>query len=243
MTQILSASIREQITYRLVSESRLQETLGVVHPSAVLGIFPPGDAEFAKQSIREFKGQGELKEPLQRQQLDVNDIFDSSHITEHVRYAPAEGYRFSRPAQSVWYCGFPSETSVGEVAYHRWEALKEQGVSEASVEYYELIAVVSGTFCDLRPEVDRATPPELHQDSGLAYSLGQELADRVRQAKLDGIIFESVRCPPGTCIALFNLDLIRPVRLGARWTISWRGGPKYTAERKQELPSWLSPIP
>lgn len=239
MTKVLPVDIHREVAYRLVSPERLRAALGLGFPEEAFGVTLQDNTEFLEQTINALQEMEPFTPPIPKHGFDTTDLLDQPQIVELLRHAPEEGHRFSREHETVWYSGYPPETSVEEVAYHMWNELQAQNEFEESVEYHELIAEVSGTFCDLRPRPDCTMPPELHPDPQTAYPAGQVFADRVRDAGLDGIIYESVRHPSGTCIAVFNLGLIAPVRLGASWTITWRKGSKHKTDRSEEVPSWL----
>ncbi|MEO7190759.1 MAG: RES family NAD+ phosphorylase [Vicinamibacterales bacterium] len=129
------------------------------------------------------------------------------------------GSRFSGPDRGVWYAAFEIETAQAEVVFHKSIELAEIGVSDESVTYDEYLADFAGAFHDLRgASAFRGclSPTSYVQSQALAATL------LVRGAL--GVVYPSVRLPPGNCLACFRPALVGHVRRGRTLRFSWHGG-------------------
>jgi hypothetical protein len=141
------------------------------------------------------------------------------------------GNRFNDENRGAWYCGFTVETSLGEVSYHLTRELEAIGRFENVTDYAELLADFHGPFHDLRG-VDRSSEPALSDDTGVAYSAGQALANRLRiEAASNGVVYPSARHAGGVCLVAFRPDLVQNLRQGGIWRLEWQGAPTPTMTR------------
>jgi len=85
--------------------------------------------------------------------------------------------------------------------------------------------VVRGTARNIDP-----TPDYLGDDPAKAYPRGQLLAGQLRSEGSLGIIYPSVRHVTGTCLVAFHPHSVQNVRFGARWKMTWNGGPEPVIE-------------
>jgi len=76
-------------------------------------------------------------------------------------YTRPGGNRFNGEDRGAWYCGFETETALGEVSYHLTRELEAVGRFENTTDYGELIADFLGPFHDLRG-ADRTAEAALH---------------------------------------------------------------------------------
>ena len=133
------------------------------------------------------------------------------------------GNRFNGEGRGAWYCGFRVETSIAEVSYHLTRELHAIGRFENTTDYAELMADFVGPFHDLR-EADPASEPALHPNPEIGYRAGQALARRLRaEAASNGVVYQSVRDPSGTCLVAFRPDLVQNLRQGGIWRLQWQG--------------------
>jgi hypothetical protein len=151
-------------------------------------------------------------------------------------YTRPGGNRFNGEDRGAWYCGFETETALGEVSYHLTRELSAIGRFENSTDYAELTADFFGSFHDLRG-ADRGAEAALDQDPAIAYPAGQQLAERLRtEAASNGIVYPSARRAGGTCLAAFRPDLVQNLRQGGIWQLAWRGTPSPSITRHQDMP-------
>src|SRR5206468_7753092 len=79
------------------------------------------------------------------------------------------------------------------------------------------VARLDGDLHDVRV----GAPPAIYDPDD--YSAGQALALRLRSQGSNGILFNSVRDPGGTCIAVFRPRLLSRCRQERHLTYQWNG--------------------
>ena len=126
------------------------------------------------------------------------------------------------PARGAWYAALDVETCLKEVVFHMTEFLARTGKYEAIVEYIEMFASMAGTFVDLREAPDHRS---LDPDPAIGYPKGNALADAVRAAGHNGIIYPSVRHSGGVCFAALWPHAVQSVAQGDIHQIVWSGAP------------------
>jgi RES domain-containing protein len=134
---------------------------------------------------------------------------------------PRELNRFNGPGRGAWYAALDVETCLKEVVFHMTDFLGRTGKYEAAVEYMELSASMAGAFVDLRQRPDH---PSLHPDPSVGYPKGNALADAVRAAGHNGIIYPSIRHSGGTCFAALWPHAVQSVAQGDMYSVVWSGG-------------------
>jgi hypothetical protein len=134
---------------------------------------------------------------------------------------PLELNRFNGPDRAAWYAALAIETSIEEVKFHMTEFLAQAGDFNATVEYAELFASFAGEFVDLRSSPDH---PALNSDKSIGYRAGNALANLVRSAGVNGVIYPSVRHEGGTCIVALFPHVVQSVAQGDVWRLVWSGG-------------------
>jgi RES domain-containing protein len=133
---------------------------------------------------------------------------------------PRELNRFNGPGRGAWYAALDVETCLREVVFHMTEFLGRTGKYEAVVEYMELFASMAGAFVDLRQAPDHAS---LDPDPSVGYPKGNALAEAVRAAGHNGIIYPSIRDPGGTCFAALWPHAVQSIAQGDVYRIVWSG--------------------
>jgi len=114
------------------------------------------------------------------------------------------------------------------VSFHLMRFLVETGLFEAVVDYAELYASFAGEFVDLR---DAPRHSALDPDIAIGYPAGNALAEAARERGLNGIIYPSVRCVGGTCIAALFPHAVQSVAQGDVYRLRWQGAPEPVVER------------
>jgi len=130
------------------------------------------------------------------------------------------GSRFSAPDRGAWYAGRTLDTALAESIYHRTRELEEVGHFDARVQMRLYHADFAATFHDIRGggrRWPRLYDPDSYVDSQRA---GRSLLD----GGANGVVYDSVRHPGGTCLACFRPPLVRRVRVAAHYEYAWTGG-------------------
>lgn len=129
------------------------------------------------------------------------------------------GSRFNGPDRGAWYCGFETETSMAEIAFHKTIDLLEVGVLEDDVTYDDYTADFSAAFHDLRGGKRFAKFLDPH-----SYVESQRLAAELLAKGSLGLVYPSVRNPGGTCVACFRPTLVMNVTKKQTYRFVWSGG-------------------
>jgi hypothetical protein len=138
-------------------------------------------------------------------------------------WRPREMNRFNGPGRGAWYAALDTDTCVAEVSFHMTRELQRVNDFNATVDYAEMFASFAGEFADLRGDAPK--PECLHAEPGIGYPAGNRLADAVRARGLNGIIYPSVRHPPGTCLVALWPSAVQSVAQGAVLRLVWSGSP------------------
>ena len=207
-------------TVRLVTTARLR--------AAVLAALVDGEDEL--DELAEIEGATSARQIAQDRGISglkanelVYDVPHAHFINASFAYArPQQPNRLNGPNRGAWYAALAVATCLAEVGYHLTNMLADAGNYDATVEYAEMFSSMAGDFLDLR---QAPAHPALGPDIAAAYPVGNALADEVRAAALNGIVYPSVRHPGGTCIAALRPAAVQSVRQGAVYRVIWRGSP------------------
>jgi len=129
------------------------------------------------------------------------------------------GARFSGPDRGAWYAARTEETALAESVYHRTRELEEVGHFDVRMQMRLYHADFAAVFHDVRgpgPIRARLHAPDSYVDS-------QRVARSLFDAGSNGIVYDSVRHPGGTCLACFRPRLVRRPRVAAHYEYTWRG--------------------
>jgi RES domain-containing protein len=159
----------------------------------------------------------------------IHGVPHARFINAAFAYAkPRQPNRFNPAERGAWYAALDTETCIAEVGHHLTAALADTGDFNASVEYVEMLASMSGLFVDLRQHPDHES---LNPDPRIGYPVGKSLAARVRAEGHNGIIYPSVRHSGGTCIAALWPNVVQSVAQGSMYRLKWLGTPQFEVER------------
>jgi RES domain-containing protein len=136
-------------------------------------------------------------------------------------WRPLELNRFNGPGRGAWYAALKVETCIEEVAFHMMRELVRVNDFNAIVEYAEMFASLAGEFVDLRRVAP--TPVCLNPDPAVGYPEGNRLAESVRGAGYNGVIYPSVRHKVGTCIVVLWPQAVQSVVQGRVLRLTWSG--------------------
>jgi hypothetical protein len=130
-----------------------------------------------------------------------------------------DGARFSGCERGAWYAARTIDTALAESVYHRTREVEEVGHFDTRMQMRLFHADFTTTFHDLRGghrAWARLHAPDSYVDS---QRVGRALAD----GGANGIVYDSVRHPGGTCLACFRPRLVRRVRVAAHYEFRWDG--------------------
>ena len=142
--------------------------------------------------------------------------------------------RFSDGTYGVWYCGDRIEVALAETAYHFQRFMRATGEPPGDADYRVLT-------CAIMAEAEEAPHDCLGADD---WRPGQLFGRQVRTRDLDGILYRSVRYPPGLAGAIFwpsclTLPITQNQQLRYRWN-----GTRMTHFLPHEATAWtIWPIP
>ena len=222
------ALVREAFprTVRLVPSARLRE--------AALAPLTDTDDELA--ALAEIEGGTSGRLIAEERGLGALTSAELVHGVPHARFInaafayakPRQPNRFNPPERGAWYAALEVETCIAEVGHHLTAALADAGDFNASVEYAEMHASMSGIFVDLRQHRDHES---LNPDTRIGYPAGNSLAARARGEGHNGIIYPSVRHSSGTCIAALWPNVVQSVAQGSMYRFTWSGAPHFEVQR------------
>lgn len=127
-----------------------------------------------------------------------------------------EGSRFTPGWFGIYYCAQEQGTAIAETVYHKTRFLKQTNEPACILDMRSYVGEVDRPFHDIR-----GAYPELHDPD--SYAASQRFAVELREQGSDGIVYNSVRSPGGTCLAAFYPDVIQPVRQGPHFQYHWDG--------------------
>jgi RES domain len=214
-------------TYRLVPSRHLPKgdsvlTLIADDDAHLKAIFELDDA-----TNERLRGEGGLLAGIGPDEL-LAGVPQRAIVNATFCHAHPLGSRFNGPDRGAWYAGFELKTSQAEVAFHKSVELAEIGWPDESVTYDELLADFNADFHDLRSASGFRSC--LAPDS---YVASQALAESLLEAGSLGIVYPSVRCEGGTCLACFRPALVTNVRKDRTWQFTWTGAAGPRIERRR----------
>ena len=127
-----------------------------------------------------------------------------------------EGSRFTPGWYGVYYCAQEQGTAIAETAFHKARFLKNTNEPACVLDMRCYVGGIDGRFHDIR-----GAYPELHDPE--SYVASQRLDIELRGQGSNGIVYDSVRSPGGTCLAAFYPDVVQPVCQGPHLQYHWDG--------------------
>jgi hypothetical protein len=127
--------------------------------------------------------------------------------------------RFSDGSYGVYYAGDRLETALHEHTHHMGRFYAAAGMEAAWIsQVRQLVGSIDAGLLNLRgPGFARLLDPD-------DYGPSQAFAGQHRGNGADGIVYPSVRHPPGQCVAAFYPDVVRPPAQGDHFRYYWDGG-------------------
>lgn len=129
------------------------------------------------------------------------------------------GDRFTDGSYGVFYAGRTIECAIAETRYHRakFMAATSEPAQELDMRVYALD--LDAEMHDIRGL--RTIRPEYYHPS--SYASSQDLAQGLRHAASDGIVYQSVRHDGGECAAVFRPRLLSNCRQERHLCYIWDG--------------------
>ena len=127
-----------------------------------------------------------------------------------------DGSRFSDGRWGVFYAAHRIGTAIEETIYHRQRFLRATAEPPIDLEMRCYRCTIDGRLHDIR-----GGWPDLHRTDD--YAPSQALARTLREAGSNGLAYDSVRDPGGTCVALFYPDLVTRCVQAEHLIYRWNG--------------------
>lgn len=127
-----------------------------------------------------------------------------------------EGSRFSDGSYGVLYLAHEFNTAVEETVYHREQFLAATQEPPIDITMRCYVSGVHGTLHDIRGGWKAEHDPD-------NYTASRKLGSKLRSDDSNGIVYDSVRCKGGECVALFYPDLASPCVQGKHLIYRWDG--------------------
>ena len=205
------AHVRFQPAYRIVS-SRFPPVGvfdAIADPSDLAALYEL--ESLTNPRLREAVGALELV-PAQRRIAGPG----TTPIMAAFTHLNPEGSRFTPGFFGVYYCAREQRTAIAETVFHKARFLGSTREPACVLDMRCYIGGIDGRFHDIR-----GAYPELHDPE--SYVASQRFAVELRNGGSNGIVYDSVRAPGGTCLAAFHPDVVQPVRQGPHLQYHWDG--------------------
>lgn len=129
------------------------------------------------------------------------------------------GDRFTDGSYGVFYASLNLDTAIAETKYHRVQFMEATDEPAQELDMRVYAADLAATLHDLRGM--RESHPEYYDP--IDYGISQGLARELRDAKSDGIAYQSVRHEGGECAAVFRPRLLSNCRQERHLCYVWDG--------------------
>lgn len=131
------------------------------------------------------------------------------------------GRRFSTASWGVYVAARTLNTAIRETVHSREQFLRACRSPPEELDMRVYYAATRGKFCDLRNSKRRL--PFLYRLDPSADAETRHLAEVLRAAGDDGLLYDSLRDPGGACIAVFRPRVIKSCRQGEHFVYRWDG--------------------
>lgn len=132
-----------------------------------------------------------------------------------------EGSRFTDGSYGVYYAAADIATAIAETKFHRALFLAATNEPSIDIDMRSYASDLDAALHDIRgrqSEMADIYTPEISR-----YGAAQNLARDLRISGSNGIVYDSVRCSGGECVAVFRPRILSPVRQGAHYCYVWNG--------------------
>lgn len=133
-----------------------------------------------------------------------------------VHVSPDRPGRFTDGTYGVYSAGDREEVAIREVAHHQARAMAASTEVPGWTSQFRVL--VNSIALDLH---DVRTLPDYHRPDD--YSPSQALGLQLRNAGSNGLVYRSVRCPDGQCVAIFWPDLMPAPVQADHFDFHWDG--------------------
>ncbi|MCO5157766.1 MAG: RES family NAD+ phosphorylase [Aquamicrobium sp.] len=124
--------------------------------------------------------------------------------------------RFTDGTYGVYSAGDREEVAIREVAHHHGRAMANSGEEPGwTSQFRMLVNRLDLDLHDARPETAYHDPDD--------YAASQALGKSLRAGGANGIVYRSVRCPGGECVAVFWPDLLAIPVQADHFDFHWDG--------------------
>lgn len=144
----------------------------------------------------------------------------SSVIMAPFMYLNPVGGRFTDSTFGAFYAAHSLGTAIAETRYHREVFLRATREAPMEITMRSYCADVSAKFHDLRGQ--RQHLKNIYDPD--SYVASQALGRNLRLAGSNGVAYDSVRDPQGTCLAAYRPKLVKNLRQGVHLRYVWDGG-------------------
>lgn len=146
-----------------------------------------------------------------------------------------DGARFTDSAYGAYYAARELDTAIAETKYHRERFLAFTEEAPIDVDMRAYVARLAGELHDLRQDA----PAAIYHPTN--YSAGQILGRALREHASNGIVYQSVRAPDGTCVAVFRPRCLSDCRQERHLTYRWDGERIVEIYEKREYVAHANP--
>ncbi|WP_298722377.1 RES family NAD+ phosphorylase [uncultured Ferrovibrio sp.] len=142
-----------------------------------------------------------------------------------------DGSRFTDGTYGVFYAANNLDTAIAETRYHRERFMRATAQAHMELDMRVYLVDLAGELHDLRGQ--KATYPLVYRKDN--YAAAQHLAKVARKGGSNGIVYDSVRCDGGECVAVFRPPLLSNARQERHLCYVWDGARITTVYEKREL--------
>jgi len=162
----------------------------------------------------------------------------SSAVMAAFTHPNPDGSRFSDGRLGVYYTAETLETAIAETRHHRARFLAATAEPAIEIDMRVYCADLTARLHDVRGGGERGGGGRfaaVHAPDD--YAAGQALARRLREGPVsaDGLVYDSVRDPGGTCAAVFRPRLITRCRQERHLCYVWDGAAISAVYEKRAL--------
>ncbi len=133
------------------------------------------------------------------------------------------GARFSTSAFGAYYTALELDTAITETVYHRERFLRATNEAPIEIDMREIRARLRADLHDMRASsgIDDDQTAALYASDDDAAS--QHIAEQLRAAGSQGVVYDSVRHDGGECAAVFSPRRLTHARQADHWCYMWDG--------------------
>lgn len=155
----------------------------------------------------------------------------SSIIMAAFTHLNPEGSRFSDGTYGVLYAANDLDTAIAETQHHRERFMRATRQARMELDMRVYAIDLAGELHDLRGQ--KTTQPLVYHNDD--YTAGQYLARTLRKEESNGIVYDSVRCENGQCVAVFRPRLLSNGRQERHLCYVWDGNRIASVYEKRAL--------